>query len=338
MSDTQLAAVRARLRRNRAPAPRGARLAQIAVGLAVMLVAGVLLAAARRFLSWPVSEPAPRVVSRDGRTAGDAGPRAPACGGGGRGSACGAGRPAEEPIPAISEPASLLPAAPPRAPRPARAGASRPTARARAEVAADGPAATAEAPASVEQPPPSLVTSRLAEESRLLTLALRKLRQDNDPAGALVTLDEHARRFGPAGALAAEADTARVEALLRLGRHADALVRLEGLALAPVGLEPRAAGGARRAARGAGPLHGGDRLDFDRLLARAGEHDAHRRTGAARPRRAVARRWAMSRARAPISRPTSRDFPTGDSRPRRGRRCADERSWRAVAQGGAGGT
>ena len=271
MSDTQLAAVRARLRRNRAPAPRGARLAQIAVGLAVMLAAGVLLAAARRFLSWPVSEPAPPAVSVKAepravhgharrRAAAEVAalPAAPVA-------------PAEEPIPAIPEPASLLPVAPPRAPRPARAGASRPTAR--AAVAVDEPAPAAEAPASVEQPPPSLVTSRLAEESRLLTLALRKLRQDNDPAGALVTLDEHARRFGTLGALAAEADTARVEALLRLGRHGDALVRLEGLALAPAG-SSRGLLAARAELRAEQGRCTAAMIDFDRLLARAGEHDA----------------------------------------------------------------
>jgi hypothetical protein len=273
MSDTQLAAVRARLRRNRAPAPRGARLAQIAVGLAVMLAAGVLLAAARRFLSWPVSQPVSPAVAvkaeaqathghARGRVAAEvtAPPAAPVA-------------PAEEPIPAIPEPASLVPVAPPRAPRPARATASRPTARPRAEVAVDEPPPAAEAPASVEQPPPSRVTSRLAEESRLLTLALRKLRQDNDPAGALVTLDEHARRFGPAGALAAEADTARVEALLRLGRHGDALARLEGLALAPAG-SSRGLLSARAELRAEQGRCTAAMIDFDRLLARAGEHDA----------------------------------------------------------------
>jgi hypothetical protein len=273
MSDTQLAAVRARLRRDRAPAPRGARLAQIAVGLAVMLAAGVLLAAVRRFLSWPVSEPAPPAVSvkaepravhgharRRAASEVEAPPAAPVA-------------PAEEPIPAISEPARLVPAVPPRAPRPARAAASRPTARAPAEVAVDEPAAPAAAPVSVEQPPPSLVTSRLAEESRLLALALRKLRQDNDPAGALVTLDEHARRFGTVGALAAEADTARVEALLRLGRHADALVRLDDLALAPAG-SSRGLLAARAELRAEQGRCAPAMIDFDRLLARAGEHDA----------------------------------------------------------------
>jgi len=273
MSDAQLAAVRARLRRNRVTGAPGARLAQIAVGLAVMLVAGVLLAAARRFLGWSESEPARSAVSAvvasraalrhaRARAASEVAAPSPA-----------PVPPAEEPVPVLSEAAHPVPPAPLPSASPARTASSRPATRARVEVALDAPAPPAAAPVPAEQPPPSVATSRLAEESRLLALALGKLRQNNDPAGALVTLDEHARRFGSSGALAAEADTARIEALLRLGRHAEALVRLDGLALAPTGSRPAllAARAELRAEQGrcAAALS-----DFDRLLARAGEHDA----------------------------------------------------------------
>jgi len=274
MSDTQLAAVRARLRRDRRPALRGARLTQIAVGLAVMLAAGVLLAAASRFLSWPAWQPAPSAASvkvapsaahgharRRAASEVEAPPAPPVA-------------PAEEPAPAVSEPARLGAEAAAPSPRAAaRAAASRPTTRARAAAAVGEPAAPAAAPVPVEQPPPSLATSRLAEESRLLTLALRKLRQDNDPAGALATLDEHARRFGTVGALAAEADTARVEALLRLGRHADALARLDDVALAATG-SSRGLLAARAELRAERGRCASAMIDFDHLLARAGEHDS----------------------------------------------------------------
>ncbi len=274
MSDTQLASVRARLRRNRAPSARGARLVQIAAGLVVMLAAGVLLAAAGRYLGWSVLEPVrrsisavaePRAAHRRARTRAASEVTAPLAA---------EVPPAEEPAPVVSEPARPEPAAPPHAPRLPRIAAAHPTVRTRAEVAVDGrvvaPAPAAAVP--VEQPPPSLATSGLAEESRLLTLALRELRQDNDPAGALATLDEHNRRFGPVGALAVEADTARVEALLRLGRHADALVRLDSLTLAPTG-SSRSLLAARAELRAEQGRCAAAVLDFDRLLARAGEHD-----------------------------------------------------------------
>jgi hypothetical protein len=282
MSDTQLASVRARLRRNRAPSARGARFMQLAAGLAVMLAAGVLLAAAGRFLGWSVLEPArravpatvePQAVHRRAHARARSEVAAPPVA---------VVPPAEAPLPAVSEPVRPGPAAPPHAPRPARIVASRATTLARSEIAGGdraAPAATGVAPApapaavSVEQPPPSSATSRLAEESGLLTLALRKLRQDDDPAGALATLDEHARRFGPAGALVVEADTARVEALLRLGRHADALVRLEGLALAPTG-SSRGLLAARAELRAEQGRCAAAVADFDRLLARAAAHDA----------------------------------------------------------------
>jgi outer membrane protein assembly factor BamD (BamD/ComL family) len=59
---------------------------------------------------------------------------------------------------------------------------------------------------------------------------MRELR-DDDPAAALATLDRYRERF-PAGTLRPEADRLLVHALLRTGRRADALARLDRLPLA----------------------------------------------------------------------------------------------------------
>ena len=61
-----------------------------------------------------------------------------------------------------------------------------------------------------------------AGETRLLAQAFQALRVDKDAEAALRALDDWARRF-PNGALLHEAQVARVEALLALGRTADAL-------------------------------------------------------------------------------------------------------------------
>ena len=106
--------------------------------------------------------------------------------------------------------------------------------------------------------------SALAEESALLTTALRKLRQHDDAGGALASLDEHDVRFGR-GTLAPEATLARIEALVKLHRNAEALSLLDGMTPMPAGLgrdlliaraELRAAAGRCAMAR----------PDFDRLL------------------------------------------------------------------------
>ena len=76
--------------------------------------------------------------------------------------------------------------------------------------------------------------SPLAQESKLLSEALRKLRQDDDPRGALALLDEHDARFAT-GTLAAEATLARIEALIRTRRNGDALALLDGAAPSPSG-------------------------------------------------------------------------------------------------------
>ena len=88
-------------------------------------------------------------------------------------------------------------------------------------------------------------------EAFLVAGALRSLRSDHAPLDALAKLDEHDRRF-PSGALRREGALARVEALLGLGRHEEALIVLESLTLAPVGTDRkvRLARGELRADRG----------------------------------------------------------------------------------------
>ena len=91
--------------------------------------------------------------------------------------------------------------------------------------------------ASLEPPPaPPPSPSALAQESRLLAGAIHKLRQEHDPGQALAMLDEHRARFAAKGALEPEANVTRIEALLRLGRHDQALGLLDGLALTRAGV------------------------------------------------------------------------------------------------------
>ena len=156
------------------------------------------------------------------------------------------GAPAEEP--ALAAPPVLPP--PPEAPPPAaddrlthpvhRAGAAR---------------AIVAAPASAPAPAASLDAAALAQESELVGLALRRLRRDHDPRGALAALDEHDTRFA-GGALGPEAEIARIEVLLALDRRKEALAILNGMAfpdsargreLLVVRAELRAGGGCREA-------------------------------------------------------------------------------------------
>jgi tetratricopeptide (TPR) repeat protein len=81
-------------------------------------------------------------------------------------------------------------------------------------------------------------------ELALVATAVRRLRADEDPRGALVILDEHGARF-PAGTLKREATLARVETLLALDRRDDALRVLDAAAISDL---PRAR--AVRATRG----------------------------------------------------------------------------------------
>jgi hypothetical protein len=77
---------------------------------------------------------------------------------------------------------------------------------------------------------PAPASGDLAEEARLLGLALRQLHRDHDPRASLKTLDDHAARF-PHTTLKPEADVTRVEALLALDRRAEALVVLDGMSI-----------------------------------------------------------------------------------------------------------
>ena len=162
--------------------------------------------------------------------------------------------PATSPLPA--PPAPPLPV-PPASASPAPAPASAAAAPAPAPAAAPAPghghdrAARAAALDPRKEPPvrppiasppapapgapaaagPATGDGALSEETQLLAAALRKLRRDREPAAALDLLDQHRARFA-VGALAAEANVARVDALLALGRRKAALEVLEGLSLA----------------------------------------------------------------------------------------------------------
>ena len=156
----------------------------------------------------------------------------------------------------------------PRGPRPdaarrrarARAGGPRGRAARRGPPPAPG-ARRARARGAAAAPSEDPVVA----ESRLLAGALQDLRQHRDPQAALRALDEYERRF-PAGALAPEAAAARIDALLALGRRAQALARLESLSLdhLPRGAELRALRGELRAGRGE---LGGALDDFSAVLA-----------------------------------------------------------------------
>jgi tetratricopeptide (TPR) repeat protein len=179
-----------------------------------------------------------------------------------------------EPAPAPVEPAQPLPEpgtqpvpAPP-AVRPVPAHAS--GAPAPREESPTPTSAVEPAPAT---PAPSPAASALARESRLLALAIGELRQDGDAEQALTLLDQYQREFGPTSALAPEANRTRVEALLRLGRHAHALALLDDMtpATTGVGRELLVARAELRADRG---RRSAALRDFDRLLAAGGKADA----------------------------------------------------------------
>ncbi len=82
------------------------------------------------------------------------------------------------------------------------------------------------APAAGARPP----YARLGEETALLRRALESLRHDDDAAGALDALDDYERRF-PFGVLRPNAQLVRIDALVALGRKAEALTLLEAVDL-----------------------------------------------------------------------------------------------------------
>jgi hypothetical protein len=121
------------------------------------------------------------------------------------------------------------PPPPPRAQAlPAAAPAVRPAKRARG-----APPEREQEPAPATEPPPlaEIAGGAVAGEASELAAALRALRAERDPARALAILERNEQRF-PAGPLRREATLARAEALASLGRRADALVVLDGVAVA----------------------------------------------------------------------------------------------------------
>jgi len=87
-----------------------------------------------------------------------------------------------------------------------------------------------EVPAPVAPTPGPSPPTSIAVEQALLGDVLKALRKKRDPRAALALLEDYTRRF-PGTVLAPEAAMLRAEALLGLGRPAEALFELDGLAL-----------------------------------------------------------------------------------------------------------
>jgi hypothetical protein len=189
-----------------------------------------------------------------------------------------------QPLAPVQPPAALQPPAPALPAVEASVHVARTAVSPRPRPADIAPSPPAPAPAPVEPPdvtPPPLPVaesaSALAQESALLAVALRKLRQDGDARGALATLDQHDARFA-AGALAPEATLARIEALIKMHKNRDALALLERATPSPLGrgrdlivarAELRAAAGRCAAATRDFDLLLADDFSFDEVAERA---------------------------------------------------------------------
>ena len=125
-------------------------------------------------------------------------------------------------------------------------------------------APTAASPRAVRGSPPSTLGAA-SNGQIMLGQALRSLRNDRDPAGALDILARHAALF-PSSPLASERSVLEVEALLALGRNDEALTRLDGMSLdnTPRSAERYVVRGELRARAQRWPEAG---ADFDRALA-----------------------------------------------------------------------
>lgn len=123
-----------------------------------------------------------------------------------------------------------------------------------------------------ESPGPAPGSSALARESRLLALAIAKLRRDHEPGQALAILDQHRAEFG-SGALAQEANATRIETLLQLGRNGQALALLDAQTLSTRGVagEMLVARAELRADQG---RYSAALRDFDQLLSGRGQTDS----------------------------------------------------------------
>lgn len=136
--------------------------------------------------------------------------------------------PAALPISGVTPPAVPVGADPVAIPRSRRAGSPR------AGVSGAPSPADSKLIARPSAPFPSPV---LAEVTQMRD-ALKTLRADRDPAGALSLLDDYGRRF-PAGLLHDEVSAMRVEALMALDRTDEALKGVEALPDAVLARWPR---------------------------------------------------------------------------------------------------
>lgn len=242
----EMAEVGARLRSKERFRPRPLAL-QLAIAASLVLFGGVLSAAVSHVL---------RAPSHDKRDL----PVAPPASKPVRHASLGSSRSALVISPALAA-AEPLPEPAPPATRPVVMRPNRAVAmRERTEAVA--PAPVIEPPLA---PPPAAGPSSLAQESRILARAIAELRQEGDAEQALAILDQHRAEFGASGVLTPEANATRIEALLQLGRHVQALALLDAqfLSATGVGREMLVARAELRADRGrrASALH-----DFDLLL------------------------------------------------------------------------
>jgi tetratricopeptide (TPR) repeat protein len=242
----ELAEVGARLRSKERFRPRPLAL-QLAIAASLVLFCGVLSAAVSHVL---------RAPSQDRRDLSVAPPASKPV----RHASLGSSRPASVISPALAA-AEPLPEPAPPATRPVVTRTNRAVAM-RDRIEAVAPDPSIEPPLA---PPPAADPSSLAQESRILARAIAELRQEGDAEQALAILDQHRAEFGASGVLTSEANATRIEALLQLGRHVQALALLDAQSLSAtgVGREMLVARAELRADRGrlASALH-----DFDLLL------------------------------------------------------------------------
>jgi hypothetical protein len=267
----EMAEVSARLRSREHFRPRPLAF-QLAVALALILFGSALSAGVSHVLhksAAPTAQPAPLATAPEG-------------------SRTTIPRPHRRPIsspspaaPALPEPKQALTIPPPALeaeaapvpsvdrPRPVRRVAMRELKLTKQATDPPAPAQLNPAPAPLPQPG----VSALAKESRLLARAIAELRQDGNAKQSLATLDQHDREFGSGSPLSPEANAARIEAMLRLGRHTQALALLDAMALATTGPQ-REMLVARAELRFDQGRRGAALLDFDRLLTGAVKPDA----------------------------------------------------------------
>jgi hypothetical protein len=136
--------------------------------------------------------------------------------------------PPDEPMPAPAPPQQAEPV-PIVQPPPVAATASNPAPPSPSVLAPRSPSVPApSSPPSVPAPSSPAPPSALAVESASFQRAMRALRHDKDPKAALRAIDSYLLAW-PSGLFHAEAVVARIEALLALGRRAEARDALDRL-------------------------------------------------------------------------------------------------------------